>query len=440
MSHTPAVAIVGRPNVGKSTLFNRLVGRRQAIVHDQPGVTRDRIVGQGRLEDGRPLVVVDTGGLVDGEDPLGLNQQVWLAIEECDLVLFVVDGKAGPTPGDGELARQLRRTGKQIVLVVNKADTKVANELFAEFYQLGIEPQLLLSAEHGTGLGDLVEVLAEALPGSEAAPEPADETRVALVGRPNVGKSSILNRLVGSSRSLVSPTPGTTRDPVDTLLEADGAVFRLIDTAGIRRRSRAEGTPEELALMMARRQIEQADVACLVVEAQLGVTSGDLAVAGIAWDLGRAVVVLVNKWDLRDLAARDILEESWPKLETLTANAERVNVSAVTGRGIEKILPAVDRAVARYRTVIPTAELNRLTDEIVARHHPPAAGGRPWRVLYATQVSTGPPTFMLFANRTLPRTSSYRKYLENSLRDRLGLAGVPVRLVVRRRGAERRRS
>jgi GTPase len=436
MSLTPTVAIVGRPNVGKSTLFNRLVGRRQAIVHDQPGVTRDRITARVEVEEGRALVLVDTGGLVLGDDPLGIDRQVLLAVEESDLLLLVVDGKEGLTTADEQVWQRLRTAGKPTILVVNKGDTREARDRFAEHYRLGIETQLLVSAEHGVGTLDLLAAVVEKLPelpetvASDAAP-------VAIVGRPNVGKSSLVNRIVGAERSLVAPEAGTTRDPVDTEIERDGRRYLLIDTAGIRRRAKVTDAPEELAVMMARRQIERAQVAVLVVDAAQGVTTGDLAIAGAIWELGRTAVVAVNKWDLLDPELREQLDLDFERLDELLARPLRANVSALTARGIEKLFPQVERALEAHRLQLPTAEVNRLFEQAIARAKPPSDRGKPWKVYYATQVSTAPPVFMLFANRTLPRTHAYRRYLENRLRDELALPGVPVRLVIRRRGEPR---
>ncbi len=433
MSVTPRVAIVGRPNVGKSTLFNRLLGRRQSIVHDLPGVTRDRITGDATLDDTHAIELIDTGGLVSGEDGLGINHQVMQAVEESDLLVVVVDGKAGLTAGDEEVVSRLRAQGKPTVLVVNKADTREARDRFAEFYRLGLEPQILLSAEHGQGIEGLREALRLALP--EAVAEgPGEAPAVAIVGRPNVGKSSLVNKLVGSERVLVSPLAGTTRDPIDTLLRHGDKPYLLIDTAGIRRRAKVSGAPEEIAVMMARRQIERAQVVVLVIDAAQGVTAGDLTIAGLVWEQGRAAVVAVNKWDLLDPEARRHLDLSWPRLDELLAKPPRVNLSALSGRGVLKLFPAIDRALVAHSTQLTTGEVNRLFETLLARHHPPAdRGGHPWKLYYATQVTTRPPTFMLFANRTLPLQDPYRRYLENRLREHLGLAGVPVRLVIRRR-------
>jgi GTPase len=433
---TPTVAIVGRPNVGKSTLFNRLVGRRQAIVHDRPGVTRDRITGFAQLPGGGRFVVVDTGGLVPGggadADPLGLGEQVEAAVAESDLLLLVLDGKDGLVPADEEVWRHLRPRGKPAIAVVNKGDTNEARDRFSEFYRLGIETQILVSAEHGLGVADLREAIQHALPEVSEIPL-VEAPPIAIVGRPNVGKSSLLNRIAGESRALVSPVPGTTRDPVDSLIRRDGKEYLLIDTAGIRRRSRVSEAPEELAVMMARRQIERAKVVVLVIDASAGVTSGDLAVAGAAWEHGRAVVVALNKWDLLDEEGRRRLELSWPRLEELLSGPLRVNLSAVTGRSLEKLFPAIDRALEAFETRLSTGEVNRLFEDAIRRRKPPAVAGKPWKLYYATQVAAGPPTFMLFANRSLPRREAYRRYLENRVQEALDLPGVPVRLVVRGR-------
>ena len=430
------VAIVGRPNVGKSTLFNRLVGKRQAIVHDQPGVTRDRIVGTAEVGDDQRIQLVDTGGLALAHDPLGLSSQVYMAVQESDLLLLVVDGREGLLAADRAVWDALRRYAKPTVLVVNKADTRAARESQGEFWGLGIAEVLLVSAEHGGGVEDLRDAIAAhvaAIPAPEPDPEAAAAPPIAIVGRPNVGKSSLLNQLVGETRVLVSPVAGTTRDPVDTLIEHEGKPYLLIDTAGIRRRAQASGAPEELAVMMARRQIERAEVAILMIDAAQGITSGDLGIAGTIWELGRAAVVVFNKWDLLDDESRRSLEEQWPRLQELLAEPPRVNVSAATGRGLAKVLPTVTQALAGFHARLGTGEINRLFEQAVRAHGAPSRDGKEWKLYYATQVGDGPPTFMLFANRTLPRNDPYRRYLANRVREALGLWGIPVRLVIRRR-------
>ena len=431
-----AIAIVGRPNVGKSTLFNRLTGRRQAIVHGTPGVTRDRLVGRFELEGQGAVELIDTGGLVPGDDPLGLNAQVEFAVEESDLLLLVVDGREGLSAADEQVMERLRTRGRPIVVVVNKSDTRAAREGYHEFHALGGDALVLLSAEHGAGFDSLHEEIAGRLP---AASETAAATAasVAVVGRPNVGKSSLVNRLLGRERTLVSPVAGTTRDPIDSLLEREGGPdYLLVDTAGIRRRSQVQDAPEDLAVMLARRQIERAELVILVVDGSEGVASGDLAIADVAWQAGRSAVVACNKWDLMDDERRERLELGWERVAELFASPARVNVSALTGRGVGSVLPALDRVGERHRLQVSTSELNREVRRIVGRHQPPAERGRPWRFFYATQVAGAPPTFLLFANRRLKRGHNYRRYLENSLRQTFRLDGVPLRLVVRERRSE----
>jgi GTPase len=431
--HRAAVAIVGRPNVGKSTLFNRLVGRRRAIVHDLPGVTRDRIVETAQLDDGPPVDLIDTGGLVpERDDPLGLGEQVLLAIDESDVLVLVVDGRTGPLPADEEVLAVLRSRGKPIVLAVNKGDVSVARAGFREFHRFGLEP-LLVSAEHGTGIDALCERVRELIPEQPAGEAEAAGATVAIVGRPNVGKSSLLNRMVGTARVLVSSEPGTTRDPIDSVVVWNDQPFVLVDTAGIRRRSKVSGAPEDLAVMMAQRQIERAQAALLVVDAAQGVTSGDLAIAGAIHERARACVVVCNKWDLLDEESRKRLESDWERLDDLLAGPARVNVSALTGRGVEKIFPQLSRALEDYHRQVETSRLNAVLERAMERHHAPAVDGKPWKIFYGSQVGTGPPTFMLFATRSLPQKSSLRRFLENYLRRELDLGGVPIRLVIRQR-------
>jgi GTP-binding protein len=431
-----AVAIVGRPNVGKSTLFNRLVGRRQAIVHNLPGVTRDRIFGTTEIGDVE-ADVIDTGGLVPRDDALGLNAQVLLAVEESDLLLLVLDGGSGLVPADEEVLAALRRYGKPTLAVVNKSDLSVAEDHLSDFFALGCGEPLLVSAEHGRGLAELFEAMQDALPVAEAESDSEGAAAVAIVGRPNVGKSSLLNRLIGGERALVSPLAGTTRDPVDTRVRWGEQELVLIDTAGIRRRSQVSGAAEGLAVMMARRQIERCRVALLVLDASHGLTSGDLAIAGLIWDLGRGCVAVFNKWDLLVEESRQALEEGWERLSEVMAAPARVNISALTGRGVNKIVPLVTTALRDHASEVSTSRLNEIVRRAVERHHVPRKRGVAWKFFYVTQVSTCPPTFMLFANRNLTHSSSLRRYLENSLRRELDLPGVPLRLVVRKRSAVR---
>ncbi len=433
MTSTSAVAIVGRPNVGKSTIFNRLVGRKQAIVHDQPGVTRDRNIAQSMLEPDWPVHWIDTGGLMFDDDPLGLNAQVRSAIDESDLVLLVVDGREGVVPADLKIVDELRPLGKKVLLLVNKGENQRVAQGLGEFYALGYPEPILISAEHGLGFDELRRRIRSVLPKRVVAAVEGEAPPVAIVGRPNVGKSSLLNRILGEHRVLVSPVAGTTRDPIDTLVERDGKRFLFIDTAGIRRRAKVSGTPEDLAVLFARRQVERAEVALLVVEAPTGITSSDLAIAGAIWEAGRAAIVVVNKWDLLDDLGREKLEASWPRLAEILAEPPRINLSALSGRGVEKVFPAVEESLARFRTQMTTGELNRLLEDALAAHSPPTVHHRPWKIFYSAQVSSGPPTFMVFANRTLAHSHPYRRYLENRLREKMELKGIPVRLVIRAR-------
>ncbi len=428
------VAVIGRPNVGKSTLFNRLVGRRQAIVHDLPGVTRDRISAPFTLPDAGQVELVDTGGLVPGDDPLGLSDQVMLAVDAADALLLVVDGREGLTTADERVWDAIRPLGKPTIVAVNKGDTHAAQQGWGEFYQLGLGAVVVVSAEHGLGFSELHDALRDALPSPDEVPAIDDDLpAIAIVGRPNVGKSSLVNGLLGAPRVLVSPVAGTTRDPIDSVLTHGDRQYRLIDTAGIRRRSQVSGAAEGLAVMFARRQMERADLVVLVVDAAQGIRTGDMAIAGEAWRLGRAVVVVCNKWDLMSDDAREHLEKSWERLAILCANPPRVNLSALTRRHIDKLLPWIEEGLVRLRTQITTGELNRVLERAVRAHSPPTKKHRHWKLFYATQVATGPPTFILFANRTLDRTDSYRRYLENRLREVLDVEGVPIRLIIRPR-------
>ena len=440
-----SLAIVGRPNVGKSTLFNRLVGRRQSIVHNLPGVTRDRIFGTRDMGESGTVDIVDTGGLVPGGDAeglgagaglgdaVGLNEQVLLAVEESDVLLLVVDGGTGLVPADQEVAAELRRFGKPTLVVVNKADLKDSSSAVHDFYSLGGEPSLI-SAEHGLGLDALLDRIEDVLPTVPDSEAEGDVPSIAIVGRPNVGKSSLLNGLLGDERALVSPVAGTTRDPVDTLVRWGEQTYLLVDTAGIRRRSQVSGAAEGLAVMMARRQIERAQLALLVIDSEAGVTSGDLAIAGSIWELGRCCVIVFNKWDLVDGEAREDLEKGWARLEEILSGPPRVNTSALTRRHLGKIFPLVEGVLRDFSCEVSTSELNRLVQRALERHHMPAHRGRAWKVYYASQVSTAPPTFMLFTNRGLPVKNTFRRYLENAFRRELDLPGVPIRLVVRRKG------
>jgi GTP-binding protein len=398
-------------------------------------VTRDRIVETAHVGDDLAIDLIDTGGLLpERDDAIGLGAQVMLAIDESDVLLLVVDGRTGPLPADEEVLAALRGRGKPIVLVVNKGDVREARAGVGEFHRFGLEP-LLVSAEHGTGIEELRERVRALIPIEEVDQAEAAGPTIAIVGRPNVGKSSLLNRIVGAERVLVSAEAGTTRDPIDTVVEWDGKPFVLVDTAGIRRRSKVSGAPEDLAVMMAQRQIERAQAALLLVDAAQGVTSGDLAIAGAIRESARACIVICNKWDLLagDEDARKRLEVGWERLAELLAGPARVNVSAASGRGVDRIFPQIARTLGDYHRKVETSRLNAVLERAMAHHHAPSVDGKPWKVYYGNQVGTAPPTFMLFATKSLPQKSSLRRYLENFLRRELGLEGVPIRLVIRQR-------
>ncbi len=433
----PTVAIVGRPNVGKSTLFNRLVGGRTAIVADQAGTTRDRHFGDADWN-GRGFWVVDTGGLVpDSHDTMdrAIRRQVEVAIEEADLIVFVVDAKAGLHPLDEAIAPYLRRCKRPVLLVANKVDALPKFENKHELYSLGLGESVAVSAAVGKGSGDLLDAVVERLP--PAADSPAeDEIRVAIVGRPNVGKSSLANRLLGEDRYVVSPTAGTTRDAVDSVLKFQGQVIRFIDTAGLRRKSRVDDDVEFYSTVRTRRAIEQAEVCVLVVDATDGVHAQDLRIATEVWDRGAGLVVAVNKWDLvpekdANTATRghQVVAEKAPFLEDVPF----VYVSSLTGQRVRKILSEiVDVAASRLKRVA-TAEVNRVLESLIARSQPPQKEGEEVKLLYATQVAVAPPTFAIVGNRPDDVVEHYQRYLLRGFRQAWGFAGVPIRLRLRAR-------
>ncbi|MBM3518502.1 MAG: ribosome biogenesis GTPase Der [Alphaproteobacteria bacterium] len=434
----PAVAIVGRPNVGKSTLFNRLVGRRLALVHDRPGVTRDRREGPATLG-GLTFQVIDTGGIEDA-DPGTLagrvRRQTEAAIAGASAVLFMIDARAGILPLDESLARVLRRSGKPVVLVANKCEGSRAEQGFLEAFALGLGEPLRLSAEHGEGLADLYDALAAILPGTE---EGATEERgiaplqLAIVGRPNVGKSTLVNRLIGAERQITGPEPGITRDAIAIDWGVRGQRVRLVDTAGLRRKGRIVDRAEDLAVEDSLRAIRLAQVAVLVIEGR-ALDRQDLAIARFAAEEGRAVVIAVNKWDLvadRQPALtglRERLAEALPQLKGVAV----VPLSALTGEGMSRLMPAVLAAFAVWGRRVPTGELNRWLNEAVADHPPPAVAGRAQRLRYITQARVHPPTFVLFASRAEALPESYLRYLTNGLRERFRLPGVPIRMHLRK--------
>jgi GTP-binding protein len=435
------VAIVGRPNVGKSTLFNRLVGRRQALVDPTPGVTRDRIEGDARIG---PLAftAIDTAGLDEGpEDSLEgrLRQQTGTALEEADLALMLIDAKAGLTALDRHFASWLRRQDRPVILVANKCEGMAAESFASEAWALGLGPPVPVSAQNGEGMADLAAAIEIAATGvtarEDAAPAAADQPlRLVIAGRPNVGKSSLINRLLAEERLLTGPEPGLTRDAVRIAWEWQGRRIELVDTAGLRRRARIErGGLEQLSSKAALAALRQSDVVVLLVDATMALDRQDLTIANRALDAGRALVVACNKWDLvaepgRALALiRERIETRLPQIKGVTC----LPLSVLTGRGLKKLLPAVVATCERWQHRVPTAALNRWLEDAVATHEPPMAKGRRVKIRYATQVTTRPPTFVLFVSQADALPDSYLRYLANGLRERFDLPGVPLRLLQR---------
>ena len=437
----PVVAVVGRPNVGKSTLFNRLIGSRRAIVRDTPGVTRDRIHGVCEFGGWR-ATVIDTGGLDPGsEEPLAaqVRKQILAAIAEADALVFVVDGREGLTALDEEVARILRRVSKPVLVAVNKVDARGQESAMADVYRLGMEPVLPISAEHGRGVAELIEALAMRLPapavGTEEEPGPL---RIAVVGRPNVGKSSLVNAIAGQDRVVVDSQPGTTRDAVDTPVTVGGRPYVLVDTAGLRRKGRTVGALDKLAAVMARRSLERADLALVVVDGTEGIATQDARIAGYAEAAGRAVVLVVNKWDLVGTVDRApemvrTLRERLPFL----AHAPVVFTSARAGTGLDALFETIDRVGLDYAKEVSTGELNRALTAAVTRRPPAGVHGKTLKVFYGTQTGTRPPTFLLFVNDPAALHFSYERYLVSALRERFGFVGCPLRIRLRRRRASR---
>lgn len=442
MSKLAKIVIVGRPNVGKSTLFNRIAGRRRALTHDLPGMTRDRLSEIVELNDGRVFELTDTGGLEYGDDALSdfadeIKQQATYALQEADLILFVVDGAAGLLPEDNEIANVLRRREEKVILVINKIDTRAAEENQHDFHALGFERILALSAEHGTSSEEVIDEIERVVP-EESIQAEADENepvRLALIGRPNVGKSSLLNKLTGEERAVVSEIAGTTRDAIDSMLEREGKRYLLIDTAGIRRKGKTTEGAEKLAVISSRKAMERAEIALVLIDATEGVTAQDATVAGYAEDQGKAAIILVNKWDLVETTQTLAKEmESTIRMKMKFLQYAPVEfISAKTGRRVEKIFQRIDEVAESYRRRVTTSKLNELLEKAVRQHNAPSIKGKPRRFYYATQVKTQPPTFALFTNSLEPLHFSYRRYLENVFREELGLVGTPVRFVIRAR-------
>lgn len=433
----PTVAVVGRPNVGKSTFTNRLVGSRQAIVHDEPGVTRDRQYLKSDWN-GRDFIVIDTGGIVPGEDQdlilRSIRQQAEVAVEEADTILMLVDAQAGITPGDEEIAQYLRSANKPIFVVANKVDNIALEANAAEFYELGLGQVYGVSSIHGLGVGDLLDdVVRSFAPPDEAGP--AEELKIAIVGRPNVGKSSLTNKLLGSERMIVSDVSGTTRDAIDSLLEIGDKRYLLVDTAGIRKRAKVDFGVEQFAVVRSLKAIERADVVVMVIDATAGVTEQDQRIAGMADDEGKPVVLVVNKWDLvpKDTYTMDSFKKQIREKLHHVDYAEMVFTSATSGQRVSKILEVAEAAAQEAQRRVTTGLLNQVVTEAIALNPPPTNKGRAMKVYYATQARVGPPTFVLFVNSPELASQSYTRYLENKLREAFGFRGTPIRVLFRER-------
>jgi GTPase len=451
---TPIVALVGRPNVGKSTLFNRLVGQRLSIVEDEPGTTRDRIYASAEWTS-QPFMLVDTGGLDiaatdkaprKGNQPeaLGISsrdfareirQQAEIAIEEADVVVFLVSVKDGVTAADRDVADILRRSKRPVILAANKAENEARRQQAVDFYELGLGDPYPISALHGTGTGDLLDAIVEHLPVVEEEPE-SDAIHIAIVGRPNVGKSSLLNALLQQERSIVSPIAGTTRDAIDTHLTWEGQDIVLIDTAGIRKRGKVEAGVEKYSVIRALGAVERADVVLLVIDATTGVLAQDAHVAGFVLEAYKSVVVVVNKWDAlpdKDNDTMNIYAAQVREKLNFMDYVPVLFISALTKQRINKVLPAAAAVVQQRHERISTGELNRLVQEAVVAHVP-TRGGRPIRMYYATQVATEPPTFVIFVNDRELVHFTYGRYLENRIRAVHPFEGTPIKIIFRNRG------
>ncbi len=435
----PIVAVVGRPNVGKSTLFNKLIGQRLSIVKDTPGVTRDRIFAACDWR-GRSFMLADTGGIEPHSDDVILSQmrrQAQLAIEQADVIILVTDLQSGVTANDADVAVMLQKSGKPVVLCVNKCDRVGAPPAeFYEFYNLGLGDPIAVSSIHGTGTGDLLDAVFEYLPPEDQPDEDDDRIKVAVIGKPNAGKSSLINALAGEERSIVSDIAGTTRDAIDTEIDTKQGKFLLIDTAGLRRRSRVDDAIEKYSILRAEMAVERADVCVILIDGVEGFTEQDSKVAGIAHEKGKACIIAVNKWDAVEkndhtmALTRKKLENDF----SFMAYAPFVFISAKTGQRLDRLLDLITYVNEQNATRISTGTLNDVLAQATARVQPPTDKGKRLKIYYMTQPSTRPPTFVFFVNRADLFHFSYQRYLENQLRETFGLEGTPIRFIIRERG------
>ncbi len=426
MPEVPVVVIVGRPNVGKSTLFNAITGTRRSIVGNEPGITRDRIHGEAAYR-GRRFELIDTGGIIPNDEeliPSEILRQARVALDRASQIVFLIDGRTEITSADRDLAQMLRKLGKPVTLAVNKIDSARGEDLAHEFHALGFEPVVPVSAEHRLGIEDLLDDVTRDFPVSEEqANEPEQVIRVAIIGRPNVGKSTLLNALTGSERSIVSPEAGTTRDAVDERVEAGGTVFEFVDTAGIRRKGKTRHMAEKLSVVMARRHIRMAHVVLMLIDATEGVTGTDATIGGYAHEDGRAVVLSVNKWDTRKDQDRSKFEQQVRDQFKFLEYAQIVFLSAKTGRGVKRLFAMIRRAYDSASTRVPTGELNRFAEVL---HFETDV-----KIKYITQASIRPPTFVAFTDR--PLHFSAERFLANQLRKRFGFEGTPIVIKTKRR-------
>ncbi len=435
----PVVAVVGRPNVGKSTLFNKLIGQRLSIVDDTPGVTRDRIYGDAEWLN-RKFMLIDTGGIEPDSDDVilsGMRNQANLAIETANVIIFVTDLKSGVTAADMEIASMLQKSGKPIVLCVNKCDTigEPPLEIY-EFYNLGLGEPIGVSSVHGHGTGDLLDAVFEHLPESEYGEDDDEIINVAVIGKPNAGKSSLVNQISGEERSIVSDIAGTTRDAIDTQITNKYGKYNLIDTAGLRRKSRVEDKIEKYSVLRAKMAIERADVCVIMLDAVDGFTEQDSKVAGLALEQGKACIIAVNKWDIveKDGKTMDNYRKSLMNDFSFMPFAPIIFISAKTGQRIDRLFDLINYVHAQNTMRISTGKLNDILADATARVQPPTDKGKRLRIYYMTQASTKPPTFVCFCNNAELFHFSYQRYLENQIRSTFGLEGTPVRFVIRERG------